>query len=447
MPTIDRRSLLGTAAAGLAGAGLVSRAEAAESPAPSPTPANQPIDSPIAPAATPGAPQQQPAALRGTVNGTDVTLPHLFADSELEGSAPNLDPPARRLGVAVVGLGHLALGQILPGFGTARHVRLAAVVSGDKAKGAAIADQHGLPSTGVYDYDTFDDIAHDRSIDIVYIVLPNSMHAEFTVRAARAGKHVLCEKPMATTVADAERMIAACRDAKRLLMIAYRLQYDPTHRLLIAATRSDEHGPVRYIEATYLQNNADNGQRRHIRSLAGGGSLPDVGLYCLNAARYVTGEEPVEITASVDSPSDDPRFREIEDFCRFSLRFPSGALANCTSAYSVHTKRTLSVSKPQATIVVDPAFDYTNLALRFEQKSGQTPSRDERRFQPQSQFATEMDAFALSIRAGTVPHTPGEEGLQDMKLMAAIYEAAGSGRTVKLPRVAGLDVTRGPLPA
>ena len=186
------------------------------------------------------------------------------------------------------------------------------------------------------------------------------MHAEFTIRAARAGKHVLCEKPMATTVADAERMIAACRDARRLLMIAYRLQYDPTHRLLIATARSGDHGPVRYIEATNLQNNADNDQWRHIRGLAGGGSLPDVGLYCLNAARYVTGEEPVEITASVDSPTDDARFREIEDFCRFSLRFPSGALANCTSAYSVHMKRTLSVSTPKATFVVDPAFDYAN---------------------------------------------------------------------------------------
>jgi predicted dehydrogenase len=446
MPTIDRRTLFGTAA-GLAGAGLIGRADAAESPAPAPTPADQPIDTPVARPATQGAPQQQPAALDGAVSGTNVTLPHLFADSELEGSVPNLDPPSRRLGVAVVGLGHLSLGQILPGFGTARHVRLAAVVSGNKAKGRAIADQHGLPSTGVYDYDTFDDIAHDRSIDIVYIVLPNSMHAEFTVRAARAGKHVLCEKPMATTVADAERMIAACRDAKRLLMIAYRLQYDPTHRLLIATARSGDHGPVRYIEAANLQNNADNGQWRHIRALAGGGSLPDVGLYCLNAARYITGEEPIEINASVDSPEADPRFREIEDFCRFSLRFPSGALASCTSAYSVHMKRTLSVSTPKASFVVDPAFDYTNLALRFEQKAGETPSRDERRFPPRSQFAAEMDAFALSIRAGTVPHTPGEEGLQDMKLMAAIYEAAGSGRSVKLPRVSGLDVTRGPLPS
>ncbi len=257
---------------------------------------------------------------------------------------------------------------------------------------------------------------------------------------------MLCEKPMATSIADAERMIAACRNARRKLMIAYRLQYDPTHRLLIGIARSGQHGQVRLIEATNLQNNADNGQWRHVRTLAGGGSLPDVGLYCLNAARYVTGEEPVEVTAAVDSPPDDRRFREVEDLCRFSLKFPSGAIAHCCSAYSMHERRTLSISTPSATFGVDPAFSYGNLALRLETKAGETPSRDERRFQPRSQFAVEMDAFAEAIRADRVPHTPGEEGLQDMKLMAAIYQAAGSGRTVRLPAVDGSDVTRGPPP-
>ncbi len=446
MPEVRRRSLFGTAAAGLAGLGLVTPAGAAESPAPPAADPRQPIDTPVATGSSPAA-EREPADLLGTVSGTDVSLPKLFAASEVEGSTPNLAPPGRRLGVAVVGLGHLALGQILPAFGTARSVRLAAVVSGSHDKARAIAAQHGLADGSVYDYGEFDRIAGNASIDIVYVVLPNSMHAEFTARAASAGKHVLCEKPMATSIADAEHMIAACRDAKRKLMIAYRLQYDPTHRLLIQTARSGEHGKVRLIEATNLQNNADNGQWRHIRALAGGGSLPDVGLYCLNAARYVTGEEPVEVTASVDSPPDDRRFREVEDLCRFSLKFPSGAIATCSSAYSMHEKRTLSVSTPSATFVVDPAFSYNNLSLRFETKAGDTPSRDERRFQPKSQFATEMDAFADAIRSDQVPHTPGEEGLQDMKLMSAIYEAAGSGRTVRLPTVTGSDVTRGPLPS
>ena len=441
MPEVARRTLLG--AAGLAGLGV---AHAADSPAPVMSDPNRPMDAPVATGSSPPA-EQQPASFAGDVSGTDVRLPKLFASSEVEGALPNILPPSRRLGVAVVGLGHLTLAQILPGFGTARSVRLAALVSGNPEKARAVAAQHGLAEGAIYDYGSFDRIADNPAVDIVYVVLPNSMHAEFTVRAAKAGKHVLCEKPMATTVGDAEHMVAACRDAGRRLMIAYRLQYEPTHRLLIETIRSGAHGPVQLIEATNLQNNADNGQWRHIRRLAGGGSLPDVGLYCLNAARYITGEEPVEITGAVSSPASDPRFREVEDLCRFSLKFPSGAVAVCNSAYSMHEKRTLSVSTAQSTFVIDPAFGYNNLVYRLETAAGLTPSRDERRFEPKSQFATEMDAFADAIRAGRVPHTPGEEGLQDIKLMAAIYEAAGSGRSVRLPVVAGADVTRGPLPS
>ncbi len=442
MTEIPRRILLAGAATGIAGLGLARSGDAAESPAPAPTDPAAPIDRPVA--AGPFPPHEaEPAVLRGTVSGTDVSLPPLHAASELNPPSPNRLPPARRLGIAVVGLGHLALGNIIPAFGTARNVRLAAVVSGERDKGRAVAAQNGLSDTAVYDYRDFDRIRDDADVDIVYIVLPNSMHAEFTVRAAAAGKHVLSEKPMASTVADAEHMIAACRAAKRKLMVAYRLQYDPTHRLLIRLARSGQHGPTRLITATNVQNDADNGQWRQIRALAGGGSLPDVGLYCLNAARYVTGEEPVEITASVHSPKDDRRFREIEDVCRFTLLFPSGAMANCLSAYSLHTRRTLSVSTPSSTFTIDPAFSYDNLVFHLEQSAGQTPSNEMRRFAPRSQFAAEMDAFAEAIINDRPPLTPGEEGLQDMKLMAAIYEAAGSGRTVRLPAVNGIDVTRG----
>ncbi len=445
MSEMGRRGLLATAATGLAAAGLIGRADAAESPAPDPIDPNAPIDLPVAPGRFPAG-EAEPSALRGTVSGTAITLPPLHAASELNPPVPNLRPPSRRLGVAVVGLGQLALGNIIPGFGTATSVRLAAVVSGERGKAQAIAAQHGLPDECVYDYGDFDRIRDNEAVDIVYIVLPNAMHAEFTVRAARAGKHVLCEKPMATTIADAQHMIDACKKAGRKLMIAYRLQYEPTHRLLIRALRSGQYGPLRLVNAVNVQNDAANGQWRQIRAMAGGGSLPDVGLYCLNAARYLTGEEPVAITASVHSPADDPRFREIEDICRFTLEFPSGALADCVSAYSLHTRRTLAVSTPSASFTIDHAFAYDGLAFGLERKGGETGLREERRFPPKSQFAGEMDAFADAIGAGRTPLTPGEEGLQDLKLMATIYAAAASGRTVRLPKVAGLDVTRGATP-
>ncbi len=431
MTDVTRRVLVGGTAAGLAGLGLVAQAQAAQSSA--------------EPSAGPAA--QQPPALFGATKGDQVTLPPLHNDTEVQGPPPEGQPPARRLGVAVVGLGHLSLEQIIPGFADSRNVRLAALVSGERDKARAIAAQHGVDERNLYDYAGFDRIRDNPDVDIVYIVLPNSMHAEFTQRAAQAGKHVLCEKPMATSVADAQRMVDACRDAKRRLMIAYRLQYNPVHRQLIAMTRAQEFGPVRLIQAANGQNDAANGQWRQLRAMAGGGSLPDVGLYCLNAFRYLTGEEPVEVTGQLTQPKDDPRFREIEDVCAFTLRFPSGILASGLSDYSAHENRELRIMAADAWYGADPAFGYDNLVLQVGRKQGRGNVLEQRRFAPRNQFATEMDAFAEAIRADRQPHTPGEEGLQDMRVIEAIYQAAAGGGVVKLPRVDGLDTTRGPAPA
>ena len=224
----------------------------------------------------------------GTVAGGKVELPPLHAESEAGGPIPNVEPPAKRLGVAVVGLGHFALEQILPGFGQAKSVRLTALVSGHREKALAVAAQHGVPGNSVYDYAAFDTIRDNPAVDIVYVVLPNAMHEEFVLRAARAGKHVLCEKPMAATVAEAERMVAGCAAAKVRLMVAYRMQYEATQRAAIAMARGGEIGALRLMQAVNGQNDVP-GQWRQVKALAGGGSLPDVGIYCFNAARFLTG--------------------------------------------------------------------------------------------------------------------------------------------------------------
>ena len=385
----------------------------------------------------------QPDALRGHAEGGKVEMPKLHAPTEVEGPLPNPDPMARKLGVAVVGLGHLSLDQILPGIASSKHVRLAALVSGERDKALVVAGQYGLPASAVYDYAGFERLANNPDVHFVYIVLPNDMHAEYTVRAARMGKHVLCEKPMATSVAEAEQMIAACREAGRLLMIAYRLQYDPYHRLAIRLARSGQLGQLRAITAVNGQNDAANGQWRQVLKQAGGGSLPDVGLYCLNAARYLTGEEPIAIAAQLTRPADDPRFREVEDLCAFTLRFPSGVVANCMSGYSLHESRQLRVMGSDAFVTMDPAFGYGGLRLAIGRKAGDAASADARTFVDKNQFAREMDHFAECIASGRTPHTPGEEGLQDQRLIAAIYEAARSGGTVQLPAVAGLDTHAG----
>ena len=357
---------------------------------------------------------QDPAFFGGPKDGR-VEMPPLHAPSEGGDKLPNREPPGKRLGVAVVGIGHLTL---VPAFGSAKNVRLAALVSGHRDTALAIAAQNGVPPAKVYDYAGFDAIRNDPDVDIVYIVLPNAQHLEFTQRAAAAGKHVLCEKPMANSVAEAEAMIKACRDAGRKLM----------------------------IEAVNGQNDVP-GQWRQIKALAGGGSLPDVGIYCLNAFRYLTGEEPVEVTGRVTRPKDDPRFREIEDIAMFTLAFSSGVVATGSSGYSFHEDRRLRCAATDGWFGMDPAFSYAGLLTHIGRKLGPATSVETRSFAPKNQFAVEMDHFAAAIRAGRESHTPGEEGLADMRVMAAIYESAMGGSAVKLPRVEGLDTTRGPLPA
>ncbi len=414
MPEITRRGL-----AGLAGAGLIASAQAAEMP--------------------------EPSALRGTVKGGQVSLPPLDNASDISGKVPQLDPREKRLGVAVVGLGRLALTQILPGFAQSKHVRVTALVSGEADKARIIAAQYGVPEKNLYDYKNFDSIKDNPEIDVVYIVLPNALHAEYTVRAAQAGKHVLCEKPMSTTVADAQRMVDACKQAGRKLMIAYRCQYLPEFRTLVGMVRNRTYGDLRLIETTNGQNDANDGQWRLNKAMAGGGSLPDVGLYCLNTARFITGEEPVEITARTVQPANDPRFREVEDICSFTLKFPSGVMAVCGSGYSYHENRFLRLMATEATFGLDPAYGYDNLTMQVLRKDGMSTGLEQRRWAPKNQFALEMDAYAEAIRTGAVPLTPGEEGLQDMRLIAAIYEAAAAGSVVKLAPASRLDETRGPV--
>ena len=240
----------------------------------------------------------------------------------------NPQPPDRRVGFAVVGLGELTLEEALPALAGGSRSRLAALVSSDRDKGLEVARKHGVPERSVYTYDDFDRIADDEGVDAVYIVLPNAMHREFTERAARAGKHVLCEKPMATTPEDCERMIAACRDADVRLMVAYRCQYEPHHHEIRRMARSRQHGAVKLIEATNTQNASESDGWRLKRDLAGGGALPDIGLYCLNTVRFVLGEEPIEVMARTHSTPGDPRFREVEESVAWQMRFPSGAIAS-----------------------------------------------------------------------------------------------------------------------
>lgn len=379
---------------------------------------------------------------------TPIRLPPLLAPSEAEkNEVAEARPPEKRLGVAIVGLGRLSLQQILPAFGQSRLCKVTALVSGDPAKAKAVGAQYGVDAKNLLDYGHYDRLSDLKNVDLVYVVLPNSMHAEYTIRAAQAGKHVLCEKPMANSVADCQAMIDACAKAQKKLMIAYRMQYEPYNREAIRLARSGALGQLKSFEASNGQAQGDPNQWRLKRALAGGGALPDVGIYCLNAARYLSGEEPIEVQAMQYSTPNDPRFREVEEQVSFNLRFPSGFSASCFTSYSVHDSKRFRLMGTNGWLEMDPAFPYVGQAMRLSRKhvGEEFDTIEQPKLQAKNQFALELDHFADCVLKNRKPHTPGEEGMQDMRLIAAIYEAAQSGKNVKLEPVSGVDPFRGPL--
>ena len=287
---------------------------------------------------------------------------------------------------------------------------------------------YGIDPKNIYNYENFDTIKDNPAIDVVYIVLPNGMHAEYTIRAAKAGKHVLCEKPMANTVEECESMIDACKTANRKLMIGYRLRYEPLTKRAIELSQSEEStGKIKVITAEAGFNIGDPNQWRLNKKLAGGGSLMDIGIYALNATRYLSGEEPTEITAMSYATPNDVRFKEVEETINFQMRFPSGTMANCVSTYGFGINR-IRVYGTQGQVEMEPFLNYTGDRLY----AGRGRGRQEVQIEPANHFASEMDHMATCVLNNGSPLTPGEEGVRDLKIMMAAYESARTGRLVKL---------------
>jgi predicted dehydrogenase len=378
----------------------------------------------------------------------DVKLPPLDAPSEKPKSPPPPpDEPGKRLGVALVGIGHLTMEQLLPAFAQSRSTKLVALVSGDRAKAEAVAARHGVESRRIYDYKGFDRIKDDPAIEAVYIVLPNHLHAEYTVRAAAAGKHVLCEKPMAATSAEAQQMIDACKKANRKLMLAYRIQYEPHNRFVMKAVRDKRFGTVKLVEGHNGQNLGDPNQWR-LKKAAGGGALFDVGIYCLNTCRFVLGEEPIWVTGAVHSTPGDARFKEVDENVVFQLGFPSGALGSFSCSFGTHAaRRYRCLADRGGWIGMDPAFDYEGLQLELSQVRGRDEFREKPTIPDKQQFALELDHLAGCIRDDKQPYTPGEEGAQDVRIMEAIFQSAREAKRIELARVTKLDAFRGAPPA
>ena len=360
-----------------------------------------------------------------------------FENWKGEGDRPEPQPaaplaPAKRLGVAIVGLGRLSLNQILPAFNQSQLARPVALVSDRTDKAKVIADQYGIDHANIYRYDEMAKMADNDEIDAVYVVTPNGLHRDHVLAAAKAGKHVLCEKPMANTSAEAREMIDACNRAGVKLMIAYRCQYELFNSEAARLTQSGELGRPRVIHATNTQMHGSGPQWRTRAALSGGGALPDIGLYCLNGVRTMLGENPVEVYAQIVNPEDDERYAEVEETVSFMLRFPSGAIANCVTSYGAHECKDMEIRLEKGWVALENAFAYQGQRMYVAQLVDGVEQVKEVRLSPKNQFTLEIDHFARCVLQDETPHSSGEEGLQDHLLMEAIYRSAREGVPVKL---------------
>ena len=327
------------------------------------------------------------------------------------------------LGVALVGLGNLSTYQLAPALKKTVNCRLAAIVTGTPAKAERWKAQHGIPDRSIYDYATMGRMADNEDIDIVYVVTPNALHAEHTMKAAAAGKHVFCEKPMEVSSALCQDMIARSRAAKRQLGIAYRCQFEPHHLECVRLAREGVFGKVKRIEASFGFPIGNPSQWRLDKALAGGGPMMDVGIYALQTSRMITGEEPVSVEATT-TKGDPAKFRGVEESMKFTLAFPSGIVAECSTSYAAGMNA-YTVTAERGSFGMAPAYNYGgNRAWR----SDGVPIQ----FAPTDQFAVEMDDFAQCIITGRPTKVPGAEGLRDLRIIEAAYKSARTGRRVAL---------------
>jgi predicted dehydrogenase len=334
----------------------------------------------------------------------------------------------RSIRYAVLGLGHIAQGAVLPAF---RHARrnstLAALVSSDRKKLQVLGKRYGLKR--LCGYDGVDELFESGEIDAVYIALPNDMHKEYTIRAARAGLHVLCEKPMAVTVRECEQMMRATKEAKVKLMIAYRLHFERANLEAAQAARGGKLGELRFFSSDFSMQVSDDNIR--LERERGGGPLYDIGIYCINAARYCLGEEPRLVWATA-TRSRDRRFKEVEETVAGVMRFADERLATFTCSFGAGDRSTYTVTGTKGSLTVDPAYEYAE-GLGYEMRVGERKRR--KSFAKSDQFAPELLYFSDCILKNREPEPSGEEGLADVRVIEGMMKAIRTGRWASLEKV------------
>jgi predicted dehydrogenase len=329
----------------------------------------------------------------------------------------------KKLGVALVGLGYYSYGQLGPALLKTNNCYLAGIVTGTPSKAVDWSKRYNIPQKNIYNYQNFDEIAHNPDIDIIYVVLPVFLHKEFTIRAAKAGKHVICEKPMALNASECKEMIDACKKANRLLSIGYRLHFEPHTIEVMRLGQKQIFGKVTKIDTgngfTYRGN--PNAWRLK-KALAGGGGLMDMGIYSIQGTRYTLGQEPIAVKATQEKTRPN-FFKEVDETIFWELEFPGGFKTTGKSSYN-HDWSYLKVEAEHGKFELGPAFGYGGIDGSGNGKKMPFPQI--------VQQAAQMDDFAQCVTANKQSRVPGEEGLKDMKVVDAIYKSLDSGKWEKI---------------
>lgn len=343
---------------------------------------------------------------------TSVLAPSAWACAQRAGEN-------KKLGVALVGLGSYSTYQLAPSLQQTDHCYLAGIVTGTKEKEGIWKAQYGIPEQNIYNYKNFDAIANNPDIDIVYVVLPNSMHADFSIRAAKAGKHVICEKPMAISVAECDAIINACDRAKVKLSVGYRMQSDPHTHEVKKYVREKTFGDVLFVssDAGYIsKGNPDQWRLDH--KLSGGGALMNMGVYAIQTSIYGTGHNPTSVSAQEFSTRPE-YFKDTDETITAQFEFPNGTVGHMMTSHNASGNR-LKCHGSEGWFELDPAHSYGPI-------SGRTSKGDTIRFETKKQQALQMDDFAKHILMGTPNVAPGEMGKRDMVIVEAIYKSIAEG--------------------
>ena len=328
----------------------------------------------------------------------------------------------KKLGVALVGLGSLSEKQIAPALLKTRNCRLAGIVTGTPSKAAEWQKKYNLPANAIYNYDNMHTMSKNKDIDIVYVVTPNALHLRDAKVAAEAGKHVFCDKPLEINTERAQQIVDICKKAGVQLGVGYRLQFEANNLECVRLAREKVLGDVRIIDANFGFAIGDPTQWRLKHDLAGGGALMDVGIYCLQTARMITGEDPIWISAA-EVKTDSVKFKEVDETITWIMKFPSGVTANCTSTYGANGFQGFRVGTTRGWFGLDPAYYYNgNRGRRSDGPEINIPVAD--------QFATELDDFAECIINKRQTKVSGEMGVTDVKYLMAVYESIKKGRPV-----------------